>query len=86
MEDITNLQMECATPTDALEVETLDRNLFRSHEKQLWVPLRARGVFGGQVISQALVSATRTVDPAFALHVRRLCRIYRNDRLMQRHR
>ncbi|KAF8898391.1 thioesterase-like superfamily-domain-containing protein [Infundibulicybe gibba] len=43
----------------ALEVEQLE---------SLWLPLRARGVFGGQVISQALVSATNCVDPAFALH------------------
>jgi acyl-CoA thioesterase len=51
----------------ALEVELLDVNLFRS--KSLWLPTRARGVFGGQVISQALVSATKCVDAAFSLHV-----------------
>ncbi|KAK2462055.1 hypothetical protein APHAL10511_006518 [Amanita phalloides] len=50
----------------SLEVEQLDDNLFRS--KSLYRPLRARGVFGGQVISQALVSATNTIDPAFSLH------------------
>ncbi|KAG6837037.1 hypothetical protein H0H93_015900 [Arthromyces matolae] len=50
----------------SLEVEELDVNLFRS--KSLWLPARSRGVFGGQVISQALVSATKCVDPAFALH------------------
>lgn len=51
----------------SLEVEQLDTTLFRS--KSLWIPLRARGVFGGQVISQALVSATKSVDPSYALHV-----------------
>ncbi|TRM60128.1 thioesterase-like superfamily-domain-containing protein [Schizophyllum amplum] len=50
----------------ALEVEELDVNIFRS--KSLWVPAYARGVFGGQVISQALVSATKSVDAAFGLH------------------
>jgi DNA-repair protein complementing XP-A cells len=51
----------------SLEVEQLDTTLFRS--KSLWTPARARGVFGGQVISQALVSATKSVDPSYALHV-----------------
>lgn len=50
-----------------LEVEQLDTTLFRS--KSLFIPERARGVFGGQVISQALVSATQTVDPEYRLHV-----------------
>ncbi|PIL29619.1 hypothetical protein GSI_08256 [Ganoderma sinense ZZ0214-1] len=52
--------------SEALEVEQLDVNLFRS--KTLFLPARARGVFGGQVISQALVSATNCVDPAYYLH------------------
>ncbi|KAJ6627249.1 thioesterase-like superfamily-domain-containing protein [Mycena sp. CBHHK59/15] len=50
----------------ALEVERFEVDLFRS--KSLWLPTRARGVFGGQVISQALMSATNSVDPAFGLH------------------
>ena len=50
----------------SLEVEQLDVNLYRS--KSLWVPMRARGVYGGQVISQALVSATKCVDEKFSLH------------------
>ncbi|THV06037.1 Thioesterase/thiol ester dehydrase-isomerase [Dendrothele bispora CBS 962.96] len=68
MEASTNSmnQVEHAQISTALEVERLEVNLFRS--KELWVPTRARGVFGGQVISQALVSATNCVDPAFGLH------------------
>jgi acyl-CoA thioesterase len=54
----------------ALEVERLDVNLFRS--KSLWVPNRARGAFGGQVISQAIVSATNCVAPGYSLHVESL--------------
>ncbi|KAJ7042564.1 thioesterase-like superfamily-domain-containing protein [Mycena alexandri] len=50
----------------ALEVERIEVDLYRS--KTLWTPTRARGVFGGQVISQALVAATNSVDPAFGLH------------------
>jgi len=52
----------------SLDVEQLDTNLFRS--KSLWIAKRSRGVFGGQVISQALVSATNCVEPEYALHVR----------------
>ncbi|KZP32226.1 hypothetical protein FIBSPDRAFT_916452 [Athelia psychrophila] len=59
-------QAEHTHISTALEVEKLETNLFRS--KTLWTPPRARGVFGGQVISQALVSATNTVDKAFSLH------------------
>jgi acyl-CoA thioesterase len=52
----------------ALDVEKLDEGLFRS--KSLWLPKHGRGVFGGQVISQALVSATNCVDATYGLHVR----------------
>ena len=70
MDDTPSHQIESSRPSDALEVEKLDVNLYRSKDKQLWVPRRARGVFGGQVISQALVAATSCVDPGYALHVR----------------
>ena len=53
--------------TSALSVERLDTNLFRS--KTLRTPTGARGVFGGQVISLALVAATDCVDKKFGLHV-----------------
>ncbi|KIM20399.1 hypothetical protein M408DRAFT_82054 [Serendipita vermifera MAFF 305830] len=50
----------------SLELEQLDKNLFRS--RTLYLPKGARGVFGGQVISQAVVAATNCVDPQFGLH------------------
>ncbi|KAI0735438.1 thioesterase-like superfamily-domain-containing protein [Earliella scabrosa] len=53
--------------TEALEVEQLDVSLYRS--KTLYLPARGRGVFGGQVISQALVSATNCVDPVLFAHL-----------------
>ncbi|CAA7258809.1 unnamed protein product [Cyclocybe aegerita] len=59
-------QVEHEHISTSLEVEQIEMNLFRS--KSLWLPLRARGVFGGQVISQALVSATSCVRSEFALH------------------
>ena len=65
------LDHDQAEPGDisfALDVEQLDLNLYRS--KNLIQPFQARGVFGGQVISQALVSATRCVKPEYTLHVR----------------
>jgi acyl-CoA thioesterase len=51
----------------ALDVEKLDVDLYRS--RNLSLPYFSRGVFGGQVISQALVAATSCVKPEFALHV-----------------
>ncbi|KAI0067828.1 hypothetical protein BV25DRAFT_1794358 [Artomyces pyxidatus] len=51
----------------SLEVEQLDVNLFRSNH--LFIPYQARGVYGGQVISQALVAATKCVKPQYLLHV-----------------
>jgi acyl-CoA thioesterase len=69
MDDTPSHQIESSRPSDALEVEKLDVNLYRSKDNQLWVPRRARGVFGGQVISQALVAATNCVDSEYALHV-----------------
>jgi len=59
-------QVEHEQISTSLEVEQIEVNLFRS--KSLWLPLHSRGAFGGQVISQALVSATNCVDLAFALH------------------
>ncbi|KAI9572737.1 hypothetical protein HD554DRAFT_2013906 [Boletus coccyginus] len=59
-------QAESSRISTSLEVEQIDVNLFRS--VNLFMPVRARGVFGGQVISQAIVSATKCVDPAFGLH------------------
>jgi acyl-CoA thioesterase 8 len=60
-------QSEPLDISSALDVEQLDTNVFRS--RSLYLPYRARGVFGGQVISQGLVAATRSVKPEFALHV-----------------
>ncbi|EPS99118.1 hypothetical protein FOMPIDRAFT_1037156 [Fomitopsis schrenkii] len=66
MAEVNNRQEEHEQMSTSLEVEQLDTNLFRS--KSLWLPIRARGVYGGQVISQALVSATGCVSPDYALH------------------
>lgn len=43
----------------SIEVEVIDRDLYRSI--QLWKPGGGRGVFGGQIIAQALWAATQSV-------------------------
>ncbi|KAG0338405.1 Acyl-CoA thioesterase 8 [Podila horticola] len=49
-----------------LDLEEIDKDLFRS--KKLWVPMGARGVFGGNVVGQALVAATNTVSTDYSVH------------------
>ncbi|PWZ02688.1 putative peroxisomal acyl-coenzyme A thioester hydrolase 1 [Testicularia cyperi] len=51
---------------DALAVEEIDLDLYRS--KTLWKPARARGVFGGQVIAQAVAASAKTVREGMLLH------------------
>ena len=47
-----------------LDLEQIEHNLYRGMSPQVgW-----QRVFGGLVISQALVAATRTVDPARHVH------------------
>ena len=47
-----------------LDLEPLEVNLFRGRSPQTgW-----QRVFGGQVIGQALVAATRTVEPEYEVH------------------
>ena len=45
-----------------LDLEQIDPLYFRAAAKSLWVPCGGHGVFGGQVLGQALHAATRTVD------------------------
>jgi acyl-CoA thioesterase-2 len=49
---------------DLLDLERIDDNLFRGKQPPSVLPR----VFGGQAAAQALVAATRTVDPAYAVH------------------
>ncbi|MBL4786773.1 MAG: acyl-CoA thioesterase II [Cohaesibacteraceae bacterium] len=53
-----------STLLDTLDLEPLEKNLFRGQSPQYgW-----QRVFGGQVIGQALVAATRTVDEERSVH------------------
>lgn len=53
-----------ATIDEILEVERLEKNIFRGIATETTLPR----TFGGQVAGQALVAAVRTVDPQFAVH------------------
>lgn len=52
--------------TEALQVEEIDVDLYKS--LTLWKPSRARGVFGGQVIAQAVAASNKTVREGMLLH------------------
>jgi acyl-CoA thioesterase II len=49
---------------DLLDLERIDDNLFRGRQ----MPSALPRVFGGQAAAQALVAATRTVDPSYVVH------------------
>ncbi|KAM3589826.1 acyl-CoA thioesterase [Umbelopsis sp. WA50703] len=55
-----------AAIVNAIEVNKIDECLYTSRE--LWKPIGARGVFGGQVVAQALRAAANTVEPSFYVH------------------
>jgi len=49
-----------------LDIESLGANLYRS--KKVIIPSKSKSVFGGLVISHAMVAATKSVKPEFHLH------------------
>jgi len=51
-----------------VELEKIDDNLFRAPKDDLWKPLGARGIYGGQVIGQSLQAASSTVPKDYNLH------------------
>ncbi|KAK4687359.1 hypothetical protein P7C73_g2754, partial [Tremellales sp. Uapishka_1] len=57
--------MSTISITASLAVRALEKDTFQS--LSLWLPCGARGVFGGQVIGQALLSASKTVQ-SLGLH------------------
>ncbi|KAJ1982043.1 acyl-CoA thioesterase [Dimargaris verticillata] len=50
----------------AVELEEVEKNIYRGGN--LWTPKGARGVFGGQVVAQALAAAIKTVPANFNVH------------------
>lgn len=51
----------------SIRLEEVDSDVFLAAQEDLWKPLGARGVFGGQIICQALHAAILSVPPAFAV-------------------
>ncbi|SAM09328.1 hypothetical protein [Absidia glauca] len=51
---------------NAVAVQEIDTNLYMSQE--LWLPIGARGAFGGQIVAQALRAAFHTVGKTFNVH------------------
>lgn len=52
----------------ALALEQLSPRLFRAPPEHLWHPFGARGVFGGQVIGQALAAAGKVAPEGLLVH------------------
>lgn len=83
-------QTEPTQISTLLDIETLDVNLYRSRKVILPPGARGAyilldydlsltrgssvGVFGGLVVSHAMVAATKSVKPEFHLHVRHTIR------------
>ena len=65
---VQSIQVEREHVSTIFDVEKIDKTLFRS--KSLWRPRATPRVYGGQVLAQALVCATKCVDPKYSLHVR----------------
>lgn len=53
---------------DSVVVESVDDDIFLGKKDHLYKPPMARGVYGGQVIGQALMAAAQTVPPDIPLH------------------
>ena len=51
-----------------IDLERVDLNIYRAPKELLWRPVFARGVFGGQVLGQALSAVARTVTRKKRLH------------------
>ena len=52
----------------SIEIKRLDDNIFIGEEAKLWRPPNARGIYGGQILGQALSAAMRTVSPDKKVH------------------
>lgn len=52
----------------SIQLEEVDSDVFLASKEDLWKPLGARGVFGGQTICQTLHAAILSVPTHFAVH------------------
>lgn len=59
---------EEATLQKSIQLEEVDSDVFLASKEDLWRPLGARGVFGGQTICQSLHAAILSVPSDYAVH------------------
>jgi len=62
------MEWEEAVLQKSIQLEEIDSDVFLAAKDDLWKPLGARGVFGGQTICQTLHAAILSVPSAFAVH------------------
>merc|ERR1712018_641625 len=60
--------LEKSLTDSLLKLEEIDTNLYRANSSNLWRPVGMRGVFGGQIIGQALAATGRTVPRNMNTH------------------
>lgn len=63
--EVTPLIQQAAS---SVTVESVDNDIFKGPKSLLYKPPLARGVYGGQVIGQALMAAANTVPPEIPVH------------------
>lgn len=64
---------------DAMQLEQISEVEFRS--RSLWIPYGHRSAYGGQLMAQAICSASKCVDSTLNLHVRNVSLLLPNDSL-----
>lgn len=62
--DATEEEVDMAGIEEILELERIENDIYRGRS----IPSELTRTFGGQVAGQSLVSASKTVDPAFRVH------------------
>ncbi|BFZ19814.1 hypothetical protein BsWGS_22853 [Bradybaena similaris] len=64
--DSTNGELDSFLSRSFLDLEKIDEYLFRS--RSLWKHPKARGVYGGQIIGQALIAASQGIPESQHIH------------------
>ncbi|XP_033626618.1 acyl-coenzyme A thioesterase 8-like [Asterias rubens] len=66
----TSVEIQGTQPSKLIEavldLERIDHNLYRANDH--WKEFRSKRLYGGQVVSQAMVAASKTVQPQFHIH------------------
>eukprot|EP00405_Crypthecodinium_cohnii_P016559 CAMPEP_0206458510 /NCGR_PEP_ID=MMETSP0324_2-20121206/23615_1 /ASSEMBLY_ACC=CAM_ASM_000836 /TAXON_ID=2866 /ORGANISM="Crypthecodinium cohnii, Strain Seligo" /LENGTH=342 /DNA_ID=CAMNT_0053929867 /DNA_START=24 /DNA_END=1052 /DNA_ORIENTATION=- len=67
-EPLPRMEWEEAILQKSIQLEEIDSDVYLASKDDLWKPLGARGVFGGQTICQCLHAAILTVPESHAVH------------------